>query len=410
MFPDLEPARILIALVVAFGVAALLVPLLNKPAARIGLLDHPNHRKQHEAPTPLTGGLALALGAVAAFLVAFGGQWQPFWTLPLGAAVLLVVGLIDDIRPISATLRFLVQIVVAAVMVYGGGLEVHVLGPIFGDAVGPVGLGPVSGVFTVACMVFMINAVNMMDGLDGLSGGAAFVTFLLLFAVAALDGAPSGLQALPLLLAGATLGFLVWNLRRPFRPRARAFLGDNGSMVLGYAMAWLAIALATREGAGVYPITIAWLLIIPAMDTLALFVRRIRLGRSPFSADRAHLHHLLQRAGYRVSTSVYMIHGLVLAAGLFGVLGWQQGWPPALLFVLAAAVLIGYQVLLARASSLLRWRHRRLRETAAANPAEHPPGRHPGRRRSGSQQVRMRHSSGHIGPRQARGTKRGGDA
>nr|WP_240956442.1 undecaprenyl/decaprenyl-phosphate alpha-N-acetylglucosaminyl 1-phosphate transferase [Wenzhouxiangella sp. XN79A] len=368
--------------------------MLNKPAARLGLVDHPNHRKQHEAPTPLTGGLALALGAVAAFLVAFGGQWQPFWTLALGAAVLLVVGLLDDIRELSASLRFLVQIFVAAVMVYGGGLEVQSLGPVFGAGLGNIGLGPFSGLFTIACVVFMINAVNMMDGLDGLAGGAAFVAFLLLYAVALLDGAPAGLRALPLLMAGATLGFLVYNLRRPIRPRARAFLGDNGSMVLGYAMAWLAIAIATREGAGVYPVTIAWLLIIPAMDTLALFVRRIRLGRSPFSADRAHLHHLLQRAGYRVSTSVYMIHALVLLAGLFGVLGWQQGWPPALLFVLAAAVLIGYQLLLARAARLLRWRHRRRRRRNG----EAADGGPNGRRRP----VTIQHSSGHIGPRSSR--------
>ncbi|MGK7294630.1 MAG: glycosyltransferase family 4 protein [Candidatus Wenzhouxiangella sp. M2_3B_020] len=349
-----------IALLAAFAVTSVLVPASAGPARRLGLIDHPDFRKRHAHPTPLTGGLCIFAGFIASLII-IGLPFAPYWTLLLGMIFLLFVGLLDDMIEISATARLLVQIGVASLMVFGGGLEIHNLGTIFGPAYGPVGLGIFSAPFTIACVVFTINAINMTDGLDGLAGGIGVFTFALLALAAWLDGAPMSLVAVALALSLATAGFLVHNARIPGRERARAFLGDTGSMLLGYSIAWLAVTVGTRSGGDIYPISIAWLLIIPAMDTLALFFRRLHLGRSPFSPDRTHLHHIIQRCHYSISTTVHIVHLLVVATGLFGILAWVYGWPQWVMFVGAAGLLIGYQIVLANARHIMRWHHRRRR-------------------------------------------------
>ena len=349
-----------VGLLAAFAVAAVLIPAINGPAHRFGLVDHPDYRKRHKAATPLTGGVGIFAGLLVALLI-IGASITQYWTLWLGMAILMITGLVDDVRHLSVRLRMLIQIGVACLMVLGGDLSVHNLGHLFGPGYGPVGLGPFAAVFTIACVVFMINAINMVDGLDGLAGGIAIIVFMILAAIAWLDGAPVGLITMALALALASLGFLLHNVRLPGVHCARAFLGDTGSMMLGYAIAWLAVAIATQPDSGVYPISIAWLLLIPGMDTLALFFRRIRLGRSPFSADRTHLHHILQRCGYPVHSTVHIIHALVLVTGLFGVLGWQLQWAQWPLFVLAAGAIVGYQLVLFNAHNILRWHRKRAR-------------------------------------------------
>lgn len=354
-----------LGMLAAFFVATVLIPAINGPAHRFGLIDHPDHRKRHAAPTPLTGGIGIFAGFTVGVML-LGLPLAAYWTLIAGMIVLLLVGLADDMMDVSATARLLIQVGVGCLMVYGGGLEVNILGQVFGSAYGPVGLGPFAAPFTVACVVFMINAINMSDGLDGLAGGTAMFVFALLALAGWLDGAPTGLIAIALVLMLSTLGFLIHNMRMPTGKSARVFLGDTGSMMLGFAIAWLAVAIGTREGGSIYPISIAWLLVVPGMDTLALFFRRIHLGRSPFAPDRTHLHHIFRRCGYGVATTVHLIHLLVVATGLFGILAWQYRWPEWAMFVGAAGVLIGYQVFLANAHRVLRWHKRSQRRKAGA--------------------------------------------
>lgn len=359
----LHPA---LAALAALLVTALLVPLLCVPAQKFGLVDHPTRRKRHGESTPMSGGLAIAGGLLVGLVLAFGADWGAFWSLPAGALVLLLLGVVDDIRPLSALFRLVVQLLVSTALVLSTDIHLHLLGEIFGTAFGPVGLGPMSAVFTILCITFLVNAVNMTDGLDGLAGGLGFFILILLAVVAALDSAPAWLFAMPLLWAAALSGFLLHNARSLILERARAFLGDSGSMMLGYALAWLAIALVTREGSGVTPVTMVWLLLIPAMDTLALFCRRILQGRSPFSPDRAHLHHILERMGQPPPVAVHRIHLAVFATGLFGILGWQTGWPEWLMFGLATGLILAYIAALINAHRLLRMAHRIRRRRAAS--------------------------------------------
>ncbi|MGY6587790.1 MAG: MraY family glycosyltransferase [Wenzhouxiangella sp.] len=348
----------------AFAVAAGMVPALRGPALRFGLVDHPCRRKRHEGCIPLTGGLAMFIAFLAALLAGVG-HFYNYSGLLIGMTVLLTVGVVDDLIDLRALFKLMMQLAVAATVVVVTDLQVHQLGLIAGAGFGPVGLGPFSAPLTVLAIVFMINVINMADGVDGLAGGMGFLMLSLLALAGWLGGAPTSLVSLSLVLATATAGFLLWNMRFPFRKKAAAFMGDAGSMMLGFAIAWVAISMATAPRGDIYPITIAWILLIPCMDTLAVSIRRISQGRSPMSADRAHLHHIFQRCHFSVTATVALIHLMTLAAGLFGIVAWRLGVPEVLLFTLATLMMVGYTTLLLSARRLIRWttrRQRRLRQ------------------------------------------------
>ncbi|MGY6629549.1 MAG: MraY family glycosyltransferase [Wenzhouxiangella sp.] len=346
----------------AFAVAAGMVPVLRGPAMRLGLVDHPCRRKRHEGSIPLTGGLAMFIAFLAALLAGVG-HFYNYSGLLIGMTVLLTVGVIDDLVDLRALFKLMMQLAVAAAVVVVTDLQVHQLGLIAGAGFGPVGLGPFSAPLTVLAIVFMINVINMADGVDGLAGGIGLIMLSLLAFAGWLGGAPTSLVSLALVLA--TAGFLLWNMRFPFRKKAAAFMGDAGSMMLGFAIAWVAISMATAPRGEIYPITIAWILLIPCMDTLAVSIRRISQGRSPMAADRAHLHHIFQRCHFSVTATVAMIHLMTLAAGLFGIFAWRLGVPEVLLFALAALMMVSYTTLLLSARRLIRFatrRQRRLRQ------------------------------------------------
>jgi UDP-GlcNAc:undecaprenyl-phosphate GlcNAc-1-phosphate transferase len=350
----------------AFFVAAGLIPVLRGPARRFGLVDNPCRRKRHNGAVPLTGGLAMFLAFAVTMLFNLG-YIGSYWTLLAGMAVLLVIGLLDDLMDIRALYKLIAQVTVASLMVYAGGLEIAHLGNLFGA--GKVGLGPFSTPFTIACVVLLINAINMTDGLDGLAGGIGMVILLMLAMIGWLGGAPASLITICLVLAMAVLGFLIYNMQSPFRKNASAFMGDAGSMMLGFGVAWLAIAIVKSPGSSVYPITIAWLLLIPCMDILAVTFRRMSQGRSPMSADRSHLHHIIQRCGFSTRATVRLVHLMVAGTGTVGILAWQFALPQWLLFVMASAAIVGYMVLLTIAHRIMRWRLRRRRAELAGSEA-----------------------------------------
>jgi UDP-GlcNAc:undecaprenyl-phosphate GlcNAc-1-phosphate transferase len=348
----------------AFAVSIGLVPALNGPARRIGLVDHPCHRKRHQGQIPLTGGLAMFLAFLVA--LAFHSEWiAPLYWLLTGMTLLLSVGLLDDLYDMRALHKLLAQLLVAALLVLVGGLEINQLGEILGAAVGPVGLGPFSEIFTIACIVFLINAINMADGMDGLAGGLGMVLLVMLGLLGWLGGADAALVAACFLLAFAVLGFLFYNAQSPFRQRASVFMGDAGSMMLGVAIAWLSISIVNSDSANLYPISIAWLLLVPAMDTLAVSLRRISQGRSPMAPDRAHLHHIVLRCGFSVRSTVKIVHLAAMWSAAVGIAGWYFDVPEGLLFALAAAIMLGYIVALINAHRIVRWhlRKRRHQET-----------------------------------------------
>ena len=303
---------------VALVATILLIVLLRPLAVRSGLVDIPNDRKSHRAPTPLVGGLAIYGGTALGFLLSTGGS------VPLssgeaysffGAGLLLVVvGVVDDFLDLPPAVKFVAQSLAALVMIFGAGVVLTDLGSltIRGDL---LQLGILTVPFTAFATLGIINALNMCDGLDGLSGSLALTSLSGLILVASMWGRPTDLDLL-LLLGAAVIGFLLFNRRILGRESASIFMGDAGSMFLGLALAWFTISLSQGETRALHPSAALWFVMVPIFDAVTLMLRRIRKGRSPFAADREHLHDIFLRAGFTVNETVGMIVGLA-SLGVF---------------------------------------------------------------------------------------------
>jgi UDP-GlcNAc:undecaprenyl-phosphate GlcNAc-1-phosphate transferase len=314
----------LLVSLVAFLATIVLIVLLRPIATAIGLTDKPNERKQHLGNIPLVGGIAIFLGfslaaAVSPWLTDTAGPvFEKIWVF-LGASLILVVaGAWDDLRGLSPLTRLIVQICAALLMAYEAGLVIVDLGAhsSLGDH---VFLQDWSVPFTVFATVGLINAINMSDGLDGLSGNLALVSFVGFGAANSLWGGSADLALLNVMSA-AIAGFLVFNQRMRWRSTAAVFLGDAGSMMLGFALAWVAIEVSQGPAHSLTPVATLWFLVVPVYDTLGVIVRRLLAGRSPFNADARHIHHLLVRAGFSVTGTIAILCGVALvgvAIGLF---------------------------------------------------------------------------------------------
>ena len=347
----------------AMTAVALLIPLLIPVAVRFGLTDKPDGRKQHEVATPMHGGLTILLVMVATAALFKDMASSAMLTFYLAGGLLLLVGVADDLKDLTWKWRIGAQVLAALIMIWLGGVSVQQLADVVG--VHSFVLGWLSIPVTVFVVVGMINALNMADGVDGLAGGQALVSLLLFMCFALYAGNYASAERL-LAVAGAVVGFLVWNLRRPGLPRAAVFLGDAGSMLLGFVIAWTAVRLTQNPAHPVSPVLGPWTIALPLIDCVSLILRRWRQGRSPFSGDRDHLHHLLLDAGY--SQTAIALGGMLVSAlmGLFAAFALKLGVPPPVLvglfFILIA---VHYWLTADRERAVeffrrLRWR--RLRE------------------------------------------------
>jgi UDP-GlcNAc:undecaprenyl-phosphate GlcNAc-1-phosphate transferase len=317
-----------LACAVAAGVTGMLLWVLRHLALRIGLVDHPGERKQHEGDIALIGGIAMFCGLMLAAMSLEGslGGYRAFFA---AAALLVIVGILDDFHELPTWSRFVAQFVAALIMTLGGGVVVTDLGSIIGS--GPVSLGIWSIPFTVFATVGVINAFNMMDGADGLAGSVALVA-LSLFAYVAWAGGRNLDAAMLGLLLCTVLVFLAVNARVPGRSQALVFMGDAGSMFLGFVLAWFAVSLSQGEQRAMAPATALWILAIPLLDTVGILVRRMSAGRSPFLAATDHIHHLMFAGGLSVNTIVGLVGVAALLFGLGGVLAMQAGVTESILF------------------------------------------------------------------------------
>jgi len=293
-----------------FLATALLVFLLRPVAQRFGLVDHPGTRKTHAEPTPLVGGAAITLAALttSAFVLPVTRD-----VAALGAAslLMLVVGTIDDRFDINWRIRITAQAVAALLLFLWGGVRVESIGSALGFP--DHALGTLSLPFTVLATVGVTNAVNWADGVDGLAGSLCLAAFAMLIAAAIYAGNAPLTDDL-VLMAGCVMGFLAYNLRTPWRPRATAFLGC-GAEILGLWIAWASFRLTQTPGHPVTPVLAPFLIAPPVIDCLVLIVRRLRAHRSPFFADRNHLHHQLIDAGLSPTAVVVILTGVTLAVG-----------------------------------------------------------------------------------------------
>lgn len=329
----------------AFFFTCMAVFALMPWARRLGLLDLPAGRKAHLQATPVIGGLAMLLAVILATLIPFEAPGAATIGFGLAAILLVATGVIDDRRDISWRTRIVVQILAALILVYVGGIRIANIGDVFG--LGSFELGMWSVPFTVFATVGIINAVNMIDGEDGLAGTQVLAALLMLCAAALYAGNISVFQRAAV-IAGAVAGFLVFNLRRPGQSQARIFMGNAGSAFLGLVIACFTFRLTQNPAHPVGPILALWLIPIPIMDCLVLMVRRLRSGRSPFAADRGHIHHLLRNAGYSPNYIALSLAGFSFSTGLAAAIALRLHVPHLLLALAFVLLCAGYYWLTSR--------------------------------------------------------------
>jgi len=307
------------AILLALGIALLVTPLVRKWAFKWGALDRPDRRKVHERLMPRLGGLAVYLSFVAAVLLTQEVTPQTMGLI-VGGSLIVLLGLIDDTRGVSPRVKLAGQIV-AAFAVIPFGLEVKFITNPFSAEM--IALGLFSIPVTVLWLVSVTNAVNLIDGLDGLAGGTTFIALLTLAAVVWIEvtraeiSSPGqrGAVVLALILAGAIFGFLRYN----FYP-ARIFLGDTGSMFLGYSVAVLAI-MGLAKGATFISVIIPVVILgIPLLDTVFAVVRRYCGHRPILQPDKEHLHHRLLEMGLSHRQAVLCIYAVNIILGLSAIL------------------------------------------------------------------------------------------
>jgi len=313
-----------------------------------GIVDHPGEHKQHSASTPFVGGvgifLALLVAPQATDHVQLSSDLRYVW-LELTASIIFLTGFADDLWHLDYKVRFLVQAVVAVILALGAEVLLVDLGNLL--SMQPLELGELALPFTIFSMIGVINALNMIDGIDGLSGSLSFVSLSMIAIVAFIAGSQTHL-IITVILMGGVAGFLCFNLRFGTRRRALVFLGDNGSMLLGFLLSWLLISLSQGESRAMSPVTALWILAVPLMDAVGVMIRRIYFRHPTFKPDRNHLHHLLMRAGFRVQDIVYVIILIQILFGGIGLIGSFLNIPEPIMFFSFIGIFLLYCYVIAR--------------------------------------------------------------
>jgi UDP-GlcNAc:undecaprenyl-phosphate GlcNAc-1-phosphate transferase len=352
-----------LVLCVAAAVTYLLTPVARRLALRIGAMAEPRDRDVHAIPTPKLGGLAMYAGICAAFLVAhqlpaLSGvfKYSDVQAITVAGGVIVLLGFVDDKWGIDALTKLAGQVVAAGIMVLLG-LQLLTLNlPGINLALGPEGVP-----LTVLLALMTVNAINFVDGLDGLAAGVGAIASLAFFAfcVSLSSGSVtngvhqdriSSPTLIAIVLAGACLGFLPHN----FNP-ARVFMGDSGSMLIGLMLAGSAISLTGQFNYGNLPPSKSLIgfiplllplavLFVPLVDLLLAVVRRTRAGRSPFAADKAHLHHRLLEIGHSHTRAVLIMYFWTALLAFGSVAASIIGGPLRVLSVVAVLAALGLVV------------------------------------------------------------------
>lgn len=329
-------------IIAAFAVAAVLSYFFTPPvknfAHKVGAIDVPKDaRRMHKKPIPRLGGLAIYGGFLCSILI-FGQLDETMLCVLLGAAIIVALGIFDDVLALGAKLKFVVQIVAAAIPVCIGDLQIGLftnLNPLSDTPF--VHLGILAVPVTIIWIVGITNAVNLIDGLDGLAVGVSSIAAITMLAVALLTGnMPIAITMAA--LAGACIGFMPYNLNP-----AKIFMGDTGSTFLGYMLATVSI-MGLFKFYAVISFAVPFLILgLPIFDTANAIIRRVAAGRSPMSPDRGHVHHKLIDMGFNQKQAVAILYAISATLGLTAVVLTSSGEVKAIVLLLAVlvAILVG---------------------------------------------------------------------
>lgn len=325
----------LLCFITAFVITLICIPPIIHLIKRYNFYDQPTIRKSHSMPIPTLGGIAIIGGMMTALFL-----WFPFTnsivqvSFFLSIIVLFGLGIMDDIKDLSARYKFIIQIGLAAIMAISG-LRITSLDGLFGIHELPE---MAQFTITILAIVGITNAFNLIDGIDGLAGGLGFMSLTTLGIFLTING-DINTALIAFAMAGGLLAFLYYN----FNP-AKIFMGDTGSLVLGFIISVLCIRFMQINSAFTNPVIshapvfIVGVVLIPVYDSLRVFVIRIWQGKSPFVADKSHIHHLLTNQGFSHSFAaklICFIHGFVLIE-----VYWLRSMNQDLIFILLFALML----------------------------------------------------------------------
>ncbi|MEN9471086.1 MAG: UDP-GlcNAc:undecaprenyl-phosphate GlcNAc-phosphate transferase [Pseudomonadota bacterium] len=315
---------------VVFVISCMGIFLLKPLALRLGLMDTPNNRKQHQGDVPLIGGLAMMMGVLVGLLT-LPISLQHYRSFIAGSALLVFVGLLDDFHELSPKSRFFAQIAAVSLMVFWGKVQITHLGNLvfYKDIL----LGHYTSLWvTIIAGLGIINAINMVDGVDGLAASLVLVELILLIYCAMYTHQFLSANVLLLIIA-SVLAFLGFNFPFPGRPYAQIFMGDAGSMLLGFSLVWFLIELSQADVQAVTPVTMLWIMSIPLFDTTTVMLHRLIKGRSLISSDRQHGHHLLLALNFSPLQINILLAGTNFVLGLAGLIAFHYQLKERIMFV-----------------------------------------------------------------------------
>jgi UDP-GlcNAc:undecaprenyl-phosphate GlcNAc-1-phosphate transferase len=308
-----------------------LIPIFVNLARKADILDIPDDRKIHRDPIPRIGGVAMAIAVFIPIVM-----WAPGSNFAkaflAGSAIVVIFGLIDDAKNIGFITKFSGQIIAALIIVLYGGLKIKGLGTLIPD--GFVVPDWFSIPLTVFIIVAVTNAINLSDGLDGLAGGITLLTFLCIGYLAYTNGFQT-YEVMAVAMIGGIFGLLRYNTHP-----ATVFMGDAGSQLLGFASITLSLAV-TQKSNQLSPILPLLIIGLPIIDTLSVMVQRIIEGKSPFVADKNHLHHKFMALGFHHSESViliYIMHAFMVCLAF--IFRFESAWFLAILYILLAVIIL----------------------------------------------------------------------
>lgn len=337
-------------------IASYISILMIKPIAiKVGLVDTPCNRKKHIGSIPLIGGVSIFVAVLFSVLIFFPLDKQVVSYLVCAGAIVLL-GVIDDYRQLGVRIRLSIQTIVALLMMWGSDLYIESLGNLF--FFGDLHLSWIGIPFTIIGVIAAINAFNMIDGIDGLAGSLSITTLVSVFVLMLLSG-QFALVALPLIMVATIVPYLAFNLGIKGHRNKKIFMGDAGSMFIGLSVIWFLMICTQGENITFRPVTALWIIAVPLMDMLAIIIRRVRKGQSPFSADRDHLHHIFMRIGFSSRRALRAIVILAITMSAIGILGEVLAVPDFIMLTLFIMAFIAYSKALQHCWKIARYLRRK---------------------------------------------------
>lgn len=325
--------KLFILPILAALITYITMPLVRRLSVRVGAVANPGGRRHHKNVIPLSGGVAIFIGFMIGVLFLNNTSNEVIGLL-IGASIITGVGLIDDIFELPPIAKFFGQII-ATLVVISAGVRVEFIGNLGNGNDGLYYLGFLSLPFTFFWIIGMTNAINFLDGLDGLAGGVSSIAAATLGVISLITGRYDT-AVLCFMLSAAAFAFLPHNFTN--HPKRKIFMGDAGSGFLGFSLAVLSVMGIVKMAAAFSMLVPIIILAIPIFDTAFAIIRRLIAGKSPFEADRLHLHHRILDKGLSNNQTTFMIYGITIILSIIAVISMNLDGRSILLIFIATAL------------------------------------------------------------------------